>query len=86
MDTESWNRWPLISQVFGDDVNEHRLSVSCIKGKRLCPVDEKFWFRYNPNVKRSLLATFQVVLGFYMLSIVIWETATPCTAFALGYI
>lgn len=39
LDTESWNRWALVSQIFGDDVNEHRFSVSCIKGKRLCPME-----------------------------------------------
>ena len=39
LDTESWKRWAPVSQIFGDDVNEHRFSVSCIKGKRLCPME-----------------------------------------------
>lgn len=47
---------------------------------------KQLWFRYNPNVKKRLFTTCQVVLGFYMLSVVIWETATTCTGFALGYI
>lgn len=45
---------------------------------------KQLWFTYNPNVKKILFTTFQVVLGFYMLSIVIWETATTCIGFALG--
>lgn len=39
LDPGSWNRWALVSQLSGDDVNEHRLSVSCTKGKRLRPVE-----------------------------------------------
>lgn len=39
LDTESWNRWALVSQIFGGDVNEYRLSVSCIKGNRLSPTE-----------------------------------------------
>lgn len=33
----------------------------------------------------SLFAAFQVILGFQMLSIVIWEAAATGTGFALGY-
>lgn len=47
---------------------------------------KQLWFRYNPNVKKRLFTTFQAVLGFYMLSIVIRGTATTCAGFALGYI
>lgn len=31
--------WALVSQLSGDDVNDHGLSVSCTKGKRLRSVE-----------------------------------------------
>lgn len=39
----------------------------------------------NPSEQKRLPAAFQGVLGSPVFSIVIWDTATTCAGFALGY-